>query len=250
MSWLFSQALVEEYSPQNSAATEPYAQLNVMPTPQQFWRNDKMMESSRLSRFGLTLRLLTEPAGEELLMRFLGGFPAKTSALPDQAQESKASDLDSGSKWSGSLVRFDRGTSEWRTLHCLWVEVLPWSSVTLPRWGLMRDGVVYRLENSALLTNEIAPGWLGETFPTPSVAMVKGSSEKALTRVDGRSRLRNRLDYWVERDGKSGRLNPEFVEWVMGWPIGWTAVQRLATDRFREWRQQHGKSFHAQQKAA
>lgn len=63
--------------------------------------------------------------------------------------------------------------------------------------------------------NAIAPGWLGETFPTPTAAMSKGSSNKALTRVDGRSRLRNRLDYWVERDGKNGRLNPEFVEWIM-----------------------------------
>lgn len=36
-------------------------------------------------------------------------------------------------------------------------------------------------------------------------------------------------------------LNPEWVEWLMGWPLGWTSVlQPLATDRFREWQQQHG----------
>jgi hypothetical protein len=124
----------------------------------------------------------------------------------------------------------------------LWDEVLPWSSVTLPQWGSMRNGVVYRHLNSAHLTTAIAPGWSGETLPTPSVAMAKGSSENALTRVDGRSRLRNRLDYWVERDGKNGRLNPEFIEWVMGWPIGWTAVAPLGTAKYREWRQQHGAS--------
>ncbi|HFH3152481.1 TPA: hypothetical protein ACRL37_000372 [Pseudomonas aeruginosa] len=90
--------------------------------------------------------------------------------------------------------------------------------------------------------NAIAPGWLGETFPTPTAAMSKGSSNKALTRVDGRSRLRNRLDYWVERDGKNGRLNPEFVEWIMGWPIGWTALKPLATGRYHEWRRQHSPS--------
>lgn len=250
MSWLFSQALGEEYSPQNSAATEPYAQLNVMPTPQPFWRNDKTMEPSRLSRFGLTLQLLTDADGEGLLTQFLEGFRARTSAPLDRAQASKAPDLDSGNRWSESSAKFDRDTSEWRTHRCLWVEVLQWSSVTLPRWGSMRDGVVYQLENSAALTSGIAPGWLGETFPTPSVAMVKGSSEKALTRVDGRSRLRNRLDYWVERDGQSGRLNPEFVEWVMGWPIGWTDVAPLETGKYREWQQQHGKSFQLRKIAA
>ncbi|MFW4909981.1 DNA cytosine methyltransferase [Pseudomonas aeruginosa] len=83
---------------------------------------------------------------------------------------------------------------------------------------------------------------LGAPFPTPTAAMSKGSSNKALTRVDGRSRLRNRLDYWVERDGKNGRLNPEFVEWIMGWPIGWTALKPLATGRYHEWRRQHSPS--------
>lgn len=38
-----------------------------------------------------------------------------------------------------------------------------------------------------------------------------------------------------------GRLNPEFVEWLMGWPIGSTAFSPLATDRFREWWLWHGE---------
>lgn len=24
------------------------------------------------------------------------------------------------------------------------------------------------------------------------------------------------------RNGQSGKLNPDWVEWLMGWPIGWT----------------------------
>jgi hypothetical protein len=35
-------------------------------------------------------------------------------------------------------------------------------------------------------------------------------------------------------------MNPDWVEWLMGWPIGWTALQPLAMDRFLEWQQQHG----------
>jgi hypothetical protein len=77
-------------------------------------------------------------------------------------------------------------------------------------------------------------------FPTPTVAMRKGSSTGALTRKDGRSRANDRLDYRIEGSGLTGRLNPTWVEWLMGWPIGWTALQPLAMDRFREWQQQHG----------
>ncbi len=30
-----------------------------------------------------------------------------------------------------------------------------------------------------------------------------------------------------------GSLNPMWVEWLMGWPLGWTDLKPLATDRFR-----------------
>lgn len=39
-----------------------------------------------------------------------------------------------------------------------------------------------------------------------------------------------------------GQLNPMWVEWLMGWPIGWTALEPLATGKFRQWLQQHGTS--------
>ena len=37
---------------------------------------------------------------------------------------------------------------------------------------------------------------------------------------------------------KSARLNPNWVEWLMGCPIGYTDLKPLATDKFRSWRQQ------------
>lgn len=243
MSWLFSQALVAEYSAATCWDGAPSAPLSVMPTPHKFWRNDKTMEPSQLSRFGLTCAVLTADHGEALLTWFREGFPAKTYPHQDQGGVSKDLALGFGSKWQESSVKYDLQGSNWKTHHCLFPEVLPWSSLTLPRWGMTRSGYVFQHPSLERLTTEIARGWSGETFPTPSVAMCKGSSLKALTRVDGRSRLRNRLDYWVERDGKAGRLNPEFVEWVMGWPIGWTAIEPLEMVRFQEWQRQHSPCF-------
>jgi hypothetical protein len=33
-----------------------------------------------------------------------------------------------------------------------------------------------------------------------------------------------------------GKLNPQWVEWLMGWPIGWTDLEPLEMDKFRTWR--------------
>lgn len=250
MSWLFSRALVAEFSAATCWDGAPSAPLSVMPTQHKFWRNDKTMEPFHLSRFGLTCAVLTADHGEALLMSYLAVSRAKTSRPPAAAPVLRGSAPAFGSRWYESSMRYDLSTSNWKTHHCLFSEALPWSSVTLPKWSMTLNGFVYQHPSLERLTTEIAPGWSGETFPTPSVAMCKGSSERALTRKDGRSRLRNRLDYWVERDGKHGRLNPEFVEWVMGWPIGWTAIEPLEMGRFHEWQRQHSACFQARSDAA
>jgi hypothetical protein len=38
-----------------------------------------------------------------------------------------------------------------------------------------------------------------------------------------------------------GALNPTWVEWLMGWPLGWTDLKPLETARFRQWCASHGK---------
>ena len=38
-----------------------------------------------------------------------------------------------------------------------------------------------------------------------------------------------------------GLLNPAFSEWLMGWPIEWTDLKPLETDKFRQWLRSHGE---------
>ena len=118
MSWLFSQALVEEYSAAHCSDGEPSAQLNVMPTLHKFWHNDKTIEHSDLSRFGLTSRLLTETRGEELLMSYRAAFLARTSAELVEVPASTASDQVCGSIWLGSFAKYDPDSSSWKTAQC------------------------------------------------------------------------------------------------------------------------------------
>jgi hypothetical protein len=54
-------------------------------------------------------------------------------------------------------------------------------------------------------------------YPTPTANDFKGSGRNET--------MRDRLDYAVEKpDGKrvSGSLNPQWVEWLMGYPVGYT----------------------------
>lgn len=60
-------------------------------------------------------------------------------------------------------------------------------------------------------------------FPTPTATQHKGWSKN-----HNRADTDDRLDYKIEREanqaGTTGQLNPAFVEWLMGWPKNWTAL--------------------------
>ena len=143
MSWLFSRVLVEAYSEGICSDGEPSAPLSGNPTPQAYLCSDKMMGFSRLSRFGMTFRLLTESRGEALLMSYLEGFHAKTYQLQERVQGLTESDQGCGEKWQGSFAKYDPDTHSLRTHQCSLLEDLTESCQTLPAWGLMQDGVCW-----------------------------------------------------------------------------------------------------------
>ena len=41
----------------------------------------------------------------------------------------------------------------------------------------------------------------------------------------------------------TGPLHPNYAEWLMGFPIGWTDLQPLATASYQQWQQQHGDNL-------
>jgi len=216
MSWLFSQALVEEYLGGNFSDGEPSAPSNGSPTQQAYCAPDKMTGFSRLSRFGMTFRPLTESRGEELLMSYLAGFPAKTSVLLEKAQEL---------------------TENGKTHQCSLLGDLDEFSETWPQWGLMRDGECWeqrmleqniRGTGSGLSPNNVI------AFHTPNTTGLDGGS-------NSRKALKKRQEMWPTptahnaKEGgfpsehnrntptlsaqTGGSLNPTWVEWLMGWPV-------------------------------
>ena len=258
MSWLISRAMTEacvslRYSQESEGGSlegtcsdgEQSAPLSVMPTPHKFWRNDKTMEFSRLSQFGLTCAVLTEGHGEELLTSFREGFRARTYRLQEQEKDSMETGLVYGVKWVESLAKYDLGLSTWKTQQCLWEEDLPSSSVILPKWGMTRSGALFQHPMLERPISEIGSGLWQRMWPTPVASMSKGSSPGSLIRKCGRDRSNDRLDHAVmASDG--GQLNPEWVEWMMGVPSKWTDLRPLAMDKFQEWLQQHSISSQAE----
>jgi hypothetical protein len=74
-----------------------------------------------------------------------------------------------------------------------------------------------------------------EHFPTPTARDWKGGyTEASLTRKDGKSRrfdaLPNAAIGGVGTDIKAGHLNPNWVEWLMGVPTGWTDLGSWGTE--------------------
>jgi hypothetical protein len=67
-------------------------------------------------------------------------------------------------------------------------------------------------------------------FPTPTVNDSKNNNPPSQA-------LRNTPPLNVV---VGGNMNPAWVEWLMGWPLGWTDLHVSATDRFRQWCASHG----------
>ena len=274
MSWLFSRALVAGFSVENFSGGKQFAPSSAKPTPELYSSDDKTKDTCRLSRFGMMCGRLTEQAGEELLMSFRAAFPVKTSVPPEMERESKASVPAYGARWRELSVRYDRVSCSWKTHQCLFEEVLPASSLTFPRSGMIQGGVLWE---QMISERRIEENGFGSWVPTPNawdakrgalksiadarerkrqitlVSSVKhnsyptprSSDGKGSSRLNAANKCRMRgyspnLQEHIAEISGGGKLNPRWVEWLMGWPIGWSSLERLGTDKFQSWLKTHG----------
>lgn len=75
-------------------------------------------------------------------------------------------------------------------------------------------------------------------LPTPIAMMATptatlyGSNQGGAAGRTGKKRL--------SLEGRTGGVFIALREWMMGWPLGWSACEPLETDRFRQWLRSHG----------
>ena len=81
-------------------------------------------------------------------------------------------------------------------------------------------------------------------WPTPQARDWKNGSRKKWDEVmhhPEKKRSRDLNDAVAHKeDLATGHLNPTWVEWLMGWPLGWTDCAASATGKFRQWCDSHG----------
>ena len=283
------------------------------------------MQTQSLGNIGQTCQTtgtLQESTGEKSKGPICsqGDSHAKTSVSQEREQASTEKEAECGSTWRELSVRYDPDTSSWKTHRCLWDEDLSACSLTLPKWGLMRDGVLLERLTLAHRTAANDAGLL----PTPLASNTKANHMRSGGRparsywptplaTDGSKggpnqkggkgdlRLASAVHQWPTpcardyfpphkpeyiaakkaqghgmsnlndavalrfatpqaRDHRTGQqeryenpdrtknlndqiggqLNPTWVEWLMGWPLGWTDLKPLVTDRCRNAQRRHG----------
>ena len=259
MSWLFSQALVEEYLGDICLDGEQSVPLNGSNTQQAYCAPDKMMDFLKVSQSGMMFKPLTENLGEELLMSFLEDFHARTLAQQEKEKALGVVEAQCGNTWRELLAKYDPDTLSWRTAQCSLLEDLELSLETWPRWGSMRNGECFRqpmlaqtiLESESGLSQRI-PNNL-DFFHTPCTTGLDGgsNSRKALKKRMEKLPTPLSSDYkGVQRMRDNhqndlaavvgGPVNPIFSEWLMGWPLEWTDLKPLETGKSHFVQQQHG----------
>lgn len=268
MSFTYSRALGEAFLRANSSATGASVLSSESLTQEPCLLPGKTTESSHRSQSGTMCALFEESRGAELLTSWLAGFRVKTLVSQAKAMDSMESAPGSGRKWLGLLARYDRDSSSWRTPQLLLDGGSAAFSATWPRWGSMRNGECWERETWAPPTNGTEYG----SWPTPTATDFKSESmslrlvarrqqesnrgvrlteflhRKTLpTPTAGNDHSGGRLDEWGGstnpfRGTEVGRLrlNPSWVEELMGWPIGSTACEPLATARCQSVQQWHG----------
>ena len=130
---------------------------------------------------------------------------------------------------SGMASRVERS---WRNLND-WAAKFPTPCRTdykgAGKTGTFRDRLDYAAERGRMKSN---------VYPTPRTnGMCGGSGAWAqMGRLVREGKMTDKERHQIGA-GNGGKLNPDWVEWLMGWPIGWTASKPLEMDRFQSWQQ-------------
>ena len=219
MSWHYLQEQEEESLEDICSGGEPLPPLRSKTTHAEFYCNGKLMDSYLDSLSGMTYAPLTEDPGKGKSMSSVGDSPAKTSALQEREKESKVSEAECGGTWPASLAKFDPATYSWRTAQCLLFEDSTECLETFPKWGMMHDGELWELIMSVPLISVNESGYV----PTPCASDYKGGAK------NGRD---SEFKHWLKRRHGKTYPHPQRVEEMMGWPIGWTDLKPLETDKF------------------
>ena len=151
------------------------------------------------------------------------GSPAKTFRVPVSGPELMATVAVSGVSLPVLLASYDRATSSWRTSQRCLVEGWAKYSETWPRSGMTRSGIAYQLPTLAQSTTETGSGLL----PTLCARDYRwGAKPERTAKMRESSQRGLHLPSELRLRGWNVAVLPGGAETFMGYPEGWTELER------------------------
>lgn len=211
---------------------------------------------------GTTCEHLRKPTSKTQSTSSQGVFPARIYLLQEMERAWMESEADFFSRSLGLWASFDRGLSSWKMCQLSLFEDSIESQVSWPRQGMIVGGECYQLLTWERSTKERESGFLPtptateggynqsdspnakirpsletmarlKMLPTPLASDDKGSS--------GQNRNTPHLSNYCETRGV--KLNPQFVEVLMGLPIDATELEPWETDGSLKQQEKHSKDL-------
>ena len=215
---------------------------NLMNTVRQSWLRESMTDililppslgiSTSLSKQVMPVHI------REWLISLQQDSPASPSAsiIHSQEKESKTKEI-CGLQPVNAFASYDLSTHSWRTSQTsLLINTYEPFTETWPKQGIMFDGVCWELMIVVLPIKEKDGG----AWPTPLALDNKADcpAERKRDSPHMESEIKIRFGIKIE---KKMPLDPCWMEYLIAWPIGWTELKPLATDRFQLWLHSHGR---------
>ena len=259
MAWIYLPASVES-ALHSQSGSDPLPTVRLTSTASASCKPDSQTVHFQTRQSGTTLQRSEEAICQSSQILSMADSHVRTLAMQDLEQAWQESEAGFSLKSSACLARLDRASCSWRTSQLSLFEEPITSELNWPRSGMIVAGRLYRLQALAHHIKGIGGG----VWPTPLASDAQNSlytrkecQEKgyaymlirAVAETESRKwptptagdtylgaasggRIKNpslARKIYNELSAEIGKLNPMWIEWLMGYPIGWTACEPLET---------------------
>lgn len=200
------------------------------PTADKSCCNGNATESCQNFQYGTTCEHSTANRGAVKSIASAADFPVQTSPLAAKAPESTERNLLYGVKWRELSVKYDPTTHSLKTPQCLLFEDSTESCATLPRWGMMRAGVLWG-GNVWEKPIETEFGYWGS--PTATAWRDFNFTKEQILKSNFVAQQNRYTIQFLRSTGEFPSV--EFAEWIMEFPTKWSDTAPLEWHRFRLW---------------
>lgn len=237
MSWHYLPELAEEFLGGSYSAGEPSARWRKTRTAAKCSSDANATVCCRCSRSGTTSVRSTVENGMASWMSSRLVSLVSPSAAPANGA-AKRTNGTFGPRQFVCFAKFDRASQSWKMYPSFFTTTISAkSSVTWKQQGLMLNGELY--QRPALERYTFANDFGFVPTPTANRGGWNWGGQKRAGPV--RYGLATLAHKGLLPNHPMGSLHPAYVEQLMGWPIGWTALEPLATDKFQQWLDAHGR---------